>query len=385
MPDIEGQQFVTDFREAGIEEVMIDTDRGMDRVDVPSAEDVGQDIVEAGHAEALGIPEPADQPEASTVRESIGIREEIDNARQIRTEARDAVASIMDEARFGRPVEVEKVDRTVSSMMDSILRNSNALISLNRIKTKDDYTFMHSVSVCALMISFCQAMKIDVDTARQIAVGAMLHDVGKAKTPQEILTKAGKLSAEEFTIMREHVVDTKKLLSETPGIAPLSVTLAAEHHERFDGSGYPAGLRDGDISPFGQMVAIADVYDAMTSNRTYQKGMEPAEVVRRIYGWSGSHFEKTMVQGFIKSVGIYPVGTLVRLENGLLGFVLDFTTENLLHPLLRVVYDLRKNWRVSPYDLDLSDRYQDDRQYRIITHESPEQWNLNPQNFLQLA
>lgn len=197
------------------------------------------------------------------------------------------------------------VEPSVSKMTSSILRNGGALLSLCRIKDKDNYTFQHSVSVGALMVSFCNAMGMSKEVIHHAGIGGMLHDIGKMKIPDRILNKPGKLTEQEFAVMKCHVVESKQILLQTTGISETAVLVAAQHHERHDGSGYPAGLKGEEISQLGQMAAIVDVYDALTSDRCYHKGMAPTDALRKIYEWSKFHFNPQLVQAFMRSIGIY--------------------------------------------------------------------------------
>jgi len=361
--------------EHGLKFLYIDTDKGLDVPDAPTQQEVFEEI--ETELDQMSFAAPTQPPKR------VEIHEELDIAARVKDEARSFVSSLMEEVRLGKQVHVEKAESLVSNMIDSILRNQNALISLSGIRTKDEYTFMHSVGVCALMVSFTSSAGVDRDITSKAGVGALLHDMGKVKTPENILNCQGKLTDREFGIMKEHVVHSRELMMAVDGIDAVSITMAGEHHERWDGSGYPAGLKNGQISKLGQMIAIVDVYDAMTSDRCYQKGMQPAEVVRRLYEWSQFHFPREIVEEFIKCVGIYPVGTLVRLESGLLGFVTDLLSENLLLPVVRVVFDTRKNWRVTPYDMNLAEKNEKGLADRIVTHETPEKWGLKASTYLE--
>jgi HD-GYP domain len=169
----------------------------------------------------------------------------------------------------------------------------------------------------------------------------------------------------------------------TPNISQIAVEVAGQHHERFDGTGYPDGLKGDEISVFGQMAAIVDVYDAITSDRVYHKGMQPTDALRKIFEWSKFHFNHQLAQSFAKAIGIYPVGTLVMLESGLLGVVMEQREKSLLQPLVRIVYDAKRNYPVAPKEIDLSRPLGQGGGDRIVGHESPEKWKIDPQKHLQ--
>ncbi len=354
----------------GIREVYIDTDKGLDVDDAPTEEEVNQEI----QAELKKVVEPE-------IKNSnpVPIQEEIVKAKEIKKEAKQTVKNIMDDIRFGKRIEIEKVDHVVMKMISSIFRNQDALISLGRIKQADEYTYMHSMSVCILMISFGKHLGFDSKQLKEVGVGAMLHDIGKMKVSQEILNSKRLLTDEEYNQMKKHVEYSRILLEEIPGIADTSVLLAAQHHERVDGSGYPNGLIGNEISKYGQAAAIVDVYDAITSERCYSHGVSPTEVLRKLFEWSKFYFNSELVQQFIRCIGIYPVGTLVLLESGMLCIVLNHGEKGLLHPVVRIIYDTKTEKHITPYDFDLSQGGTEDK---IKSYESPNIWQIRPEMYL---
>ncbi len=370
---VKDEKTVERIIEHGIKEVYIDTDKGLDVPDAPTEEEVKRDVEKRIRKKVS---------KKQDITNPVSIEDELPRAKEIKKEAKQIVDRIMNDIRLGRQIEIEKVDHLVDRISESIFRNDQALTSLCRIKEKDEYTFMHSVSVGVLMISFARTLNIKPKTIREIGIGAILHDTGKMKIPLEILNKPGRLTEEEFKKIKEHVVYSEEILSHTPGISPVSVHVAAEHHERFDGSGYMRGLKDGEISLYGQMAAIVDVYDAMTSDRCYHKKIEPTEALRRMFEWGGSLFKEGLVHQFIKCVGIYPVGSLVRLESGLIGIVLEQGKENLLYPVVRVIYDTRSDCFIPPYTIDLYNSLKDGIEDPIVTYEDPERWHIETETYM---
>ena len=217
-------------------------------------------------------------------------------------------------------------------------------------------------------------MGIDRETIELVGIGGLLHDIGKMKVPDRILNKPGKLTDKEFEIMKKHVGYSSFLLENTPGLTPTSISIATEHHERFDGSGYPLGIKGDEISQFGQMAAIVDVYDALTSDRIYHAGMEPTEVLKKMLEWSEHHFNTTLVHNFIRTIGIYPVGTLVRLESGYFAVVIEQNHADLLHPKVRMIFNAKAQCYISPRDVDLAKPGSADR---IVTFEVPSRWGID--------
>ena len=332
---------------------------GLDVADAPKEEEVKQEI-QTKIDKVMDLDTKAIEP--------VPIQEELVRAKEIKREARETIHNIMEDIRFGNQIKRDKVEHIVMKMVSSIFRNQNALISLGRIRTVDEYTYMHSMSVCILMISFGKHLRFDLNQLRDVGVGAMLHDIGKMRVPQEILHSKKPLSDEEYEKMKEHVEYGRILLEETPGISDTSVLVAAQHHERLDGSGYPTGLAGNDISKCAQIAAIVDVYDAMTSERCYNRGLPPTEALKKLFEWSERYFNRELVQQFIRCVGIYPVGSLVRLESGMIAIVLNNDDKSLLHPVVRVIYDTNKGKYTLPYDIDLShqaEKNHADRTYKL--------------------
>lgn len=359
---------------AGIRSVVIDCAKGIDVKDAPTLEEAQSKI----DAEVLAI---AAQP----VITRVSLADEIGRATSIRKQACGLVKTVMQDARLGRVVELDKVAPMVESITDSILRNPGALAGLLRIKSKDDYTFLHSVSVCTLMVAFCNVRKIDSGTTYQAGLGGLLHDTGKALVPDHILNKAGSLTDEEFAIIKKHPRDGHDILVRSPGISSIALDITLHHHERRDGSGYPDKYHESQISELTRMAAIVDVYDAITSDRSYHKGMPAAEALRKIVEWSKFHFDPALAQEFVRCVGIYPVGTLVLLESGRLAVVTEAHETSLLTPTVNVFFNTKSMSYVHPVQIDLARPVGFGGGDRIVRHESPSKWKVDPIRFLSVA
>ncbi|HEY1044109.1 MAG TPA: HD-GYP domain-containing protein [Telluria sp.] len=360
----------------GIREVVIDASRGLDVQHAPT-------LAEAQAATELQIAELANSSPAPVQRVSLGA--ELQRAATVRNQAAGLVRSVMQDARLGRAVQVEQVGDMVENITGSILRNPGALVGLLRIKNADDYTFLHSVAVCTLLVAFCRSRGMDADTTYQAGLGGLLHDIGKAKVPDRVLNKPGRLTDEEFDIIRRHPRDGYEILLKSPEIGPIPLDITLHHHERCDGTGYPDRQAGEAISELAQMAAIVDVYDALTSDRCYHKGMPAADALRKIFEWSKFHFNPTLAQEFIRCVGIYPVGTLVLLESGRLGVVTEPHETRLLEPKINVFFHTGRRAYITPTSIDLSKPFGHGGADRIVSHESPDKWNVDPMRFLQIA
>ncbi|MEW5770756.1 MAG: HD-GYP domain-containing protein [Pseudomonadota bacterium] len=368
--EVRDAQRVQEIRALGLREVYIDTQKGLDVVDAPTQAEVDARL-------AKDMAAIAATPAEETRRASLA--EEVRRARLLHGEANRVVKGILHDIRLGRQVELEQVEPLVERMVDSIFRNQDALLPLVRLKDHDSYTFQHSVSVCALLVSFARGLGMERALIKEVAIGGLLHDVGKAKVPDEILNKPAKLTDAEFAKMKSHVVQSIVILQNTPGISQIALDVAGQHHERFDGSGYPNKLKGAEISLYGRMGAIVDVYDALTSDRVYHKGMAPTAALGRLLEWSKFHFDPELVRAYIRAVGIYPTGTLVRLESGRLGVVVEQHADKPMQPKVRVMFHAVHQHYLPPEPLDLA---RPDCQDRIVGHEEYESWGIDPQRWL---
>ncbi|HEY0585047.1 MAG TPA: HD-GYP domain-containing protein [Pseudoduganella sp.] len=372
---ISSQEQIQKIIQAGIHDVVIDASKGLDVEDAPS-------LAEAQAATEREVEEIAKEP-ARIIRTSLG--EELQRAAQIRSQAAGVVRNVMADARLGKAIEIGSVQPVVQNITESILRNPGALLGLLRIKSKDDYTFLHSVSVCALLVAFANARGMEENIVREAGLGGLLHDTGKALVPDAILNKPGPLTDEEFAIIKKHPMDGFDILKQSPDVPALALDITRHHHERRDGTGYPDKLAGDDISEIAQMAAIVDVYDAITADRVYHKGLPAAAALRKIYEWSKHHFNPKLVQEFMRCVGIYPVGTLVMLESGRLGVVVEPHESNLLAPKVNVFFNTRNNVYIKPETVDLSRGLGFGGGDKIVGHESPSKWQVDPMRFLTLA
>lgn len=346
--------------------VWIDTSKGLD-VEEGQATETQERIaatVELTLAQANTATVPAQRA---------SITEEAERAVKICANSKQAVASMFSETRMGTALNADDALSIVDEISSSVMRNPGALISLARLKNKDDYTYMHSVAVCALMVSLAKRLELDDAQVREAGMAGLLHDIGKMMIPIEILDKPGKLTNEEFTIVKNHPSEGYKMLLEGSGVSAISLDVCLHHHEKVNGSGYPDNLADEQISLYAKMGAVCDVYDAITSNRPYKNGWEPAESLRKMAEWSKGHFDQRIFQAFVRSVGIYPTGSLVRLESGRLAVVLEQCDKSLLTPIVKVFFSIKSNCRIVPEITDLSRPSCNDK---IASYEDPAKWNI---------
>lgn len=368
---LEDEDTLRQIRQLGVHELYIDTERGHDVPHAPTQTEVDERLERTMEVIADATP----QPQPTT------LNEERREAQRIHQEAMQLIHGLMEDVRLGRQIDLEQASPLVWEMVDSLFRNRDALLGLTRIRHTDRYTFEHSVNVAVLMAAFARSLELERNIIYMVGLGGLLHDIGKTLVPQHILNKPGRLSEKEFAVMRGHVVHTHTLLSQIPGIPPVALSVAAEHHERFDGSGYPNKLKGEAISRYGRMAAIADVYDAITSNRVYHQGMEPHIALRKLLEWSSHHLDPELTQQFIRCVGIYPIGSLVRLQSERLAIVVGRGREGMRQPLVRLVLDIKRRRYLNQDVLDLSDAAQAGQE-RIVRVESTEKWRIHPETIL---
>jgi len=327
--------------ESPIKEVWIDISKGLD---------INTDDASSGTVQVIAEEVP---PAPPVVQKKTSFNDEVKRAANICAKGKEAVVSMFQEARMGLAIEAEAAAPLVEEISNSVLRNPGALISLARLKTADDYTFMHSVAVCALMIALARKLGLDEQQTRDAGMAGLLHDLGKAMIPMEILNKPGKLTDEEFDLVKTHPEEGHKLLLGGIGISEMTRDVCLHHHEKIDGSGYPKRLNGETMSLFAKMGAVCDVYDAVTSNRPYKAGWDPAESIKRMAEWKG-HFDPVVFQAFVKSLGIYPIGSFIRLESGKLGVVIEQGEQSLLKPKVRVFFSTKSQAYIKPETIDLA-------------------------------
>lgn len=316
---------------------------------------------------------PLSEAIAPAGRGPVPLSEEVAHAAKICVAGKAAVTSMFLEARMGNAIDAAGVVDLVEDISNSLARNSSALISLARLKTADDYTFMHSVSVCAMMIALARQLNQNEETVRIAGMAGLLHDVGKMMLPIEVLNKPGRLTDAEFALVKTHPVKGHAFLLKGVNIDKVTLDVCLHHHEKVDGSGYPHGLDGSQISLFAKMGAVCDVYDTITSNRPYKAGWDPSESLRLMGTWANGHFDLPVFLAFAKTLGIYPVGSLVRLNSGHIGVVTEQTKLSLTMPVVKLFYVIASGKWIEPVVLDLS---LPGCKEKIIAREDPAKWNF---------
>ena len=282
-----------------------------------------------------------------------------------RLNAIHTIRNIMEDIDIEKCVDEEVKDRlnidmarnSVSKILDDLSFNRELIISLLDLRTYNDYTFAHSVNVTILSLVLGTALSLNEAEIKDLGIGTLLHDIGMARVPKKVYLKSGPLSKEEFDLVKNHTKIGYELLKWNRDMSLVSAHIAYQHHERMNGLGYPRKLSGEKIHRFAQIVMVADVYDALTSDRTYRKRVLPHEAVEFLMGGAGTLFSLRVVEAFVKHVAIYPVGVIVKLNNGEKGVVSKVNKPLLARPVIKIIYDRENKILNNPYKIDLSKEF----------------------------
>lgn len=303
-------------------------------------------------------PAPAARGGAKAIDRRVdALERELEVARPLYRRSQAVLDTLLDDIRLGRSIDGDKAKDLVKDMMESVIRNPDALVWLTNLKDKDKYTSMHSINTGVFALVFGRYIGLPAQQLYALGLGALLHDVGKVKVPSHILNKPGRLTPDEFKAMQRHPAYGRELLADLKDIPGAAVDIAYMHHERADGSGYPQKLRGRAIPLLARIVGMIDYYDAVTSARVYKDPSPPHQVVKELYSMRDVAFDGRMVDKFIRCVGIYPVGTLLELSSGEIGVVIAVEPSDLTRPVMRMVLDRDRRpcdppriWRLSAPD-----------------------------------
>jgi len=266
--------------------------------------------------------------------ESLDLLHEVNDAERLYEHAKGITQTMFKQVRLGKAIDTVECLRLVDEIAASVSRSSSILTSVVRLKLADEYSYIHSVAVCALMVSLGKTLGMDDASCKEAGLAGYLHDVGKAFIPPEILNKPGKLTDQEFRIIQRHPALGYDYLRGNPKVPDYASTVCLHHHEKLDGSGYPGKQQGNAITVYARMAAICDVYDAITSDRPYKQGWDPAESIAQMASWDG-HFDRPMFLAFVRTLGIYPVGSIVKLKSGRRGLVIKQNQDDLTKPVVK--------------------------------------------------
>ncbi len=331
------------------------------------------------------LPEVTDKAEPVQPKKSangITLDQEMIKASKLYDDAKSLQHKILNSLTEHKTINVLEAKESTDAIVDSIFRNQDALACMTRLRIKDEYLVEHSLNVSILMTIFAKYLAFDREVIEQLALGAFLHDIGKVLVPPEILHKPGKLSPEEYGVMKSHVDLGMEVLKDSPGLSGPIKEIIAQHHERLDGKGYPKQLNDQQITQYGRMIAIVDSYDAMTAERVYKAGMHPIKAFKILMKEADNGYDTALVEQFVNCLGIYPIGTLVKLTSGKLGLISRLNKTQPLLPFVRVFYSTRLNQAIAMEELDLSQTKHKDQIDCCI---KPQDFNINLLRFFKAA
>jgi putative nucleotidyltransferase with HDIG domain len=362
-----------EIQRSGVANCWIDVSKGTD----VAAEKPPEPAAARQPAPAKPVPRAAPQPAPvkpvpPAAPKRVALSDELQRAAQVRARSAETMRRMFTDVRMGNAIQPSECVSLVDDIVESINRHPDALLSLARLKTADEYTYMHSAAVCALMVALGRQLGFNEAQCREAGMAGMLHDLGKAAMPQDVLNKPGKLTDEEFAIIKQHPVRGYEMLLAGGATSDSVMDVVRHHHERVDGTGYPDRLKGEEISLLSRMGAVCDVYDAVTSNRPYKAGWDPAHALAQMASWKG-HFDETIFQSFVKSVGIYPVGSLVRMRSGRLAVVLEQNPSALTKPRVKLFFSTKAGLPLKPQVMDLGASHVTDQ---IEAREPPEKWNF---------
>ncbi|MEM5507538.1 HD-GYP domain-containing protein [Pseudoalteromonas sp. AS71] len=303
--------------------------------------------------------------------------QEMGKAKKLYDEAKTLQIKAFKDIKAGRDIDIAPFKELASGFMDSVFRNQDALACLTQMRQKDAYLLEHSINVSILMGIFAKHLSIEKNIIVELTTGALLHDIGKIKIPDEILNKPGRFTDEEFKIMKLHSLFSKEILEES-GLTGIAVDIAGMHHERLDGKGYPFGKKGDEISQYVRMASIVDVYDALTAERVYKAGMEPIKAFKILKDGCPDSFDPVLLNKFIQCIGIHPVGTLVRLSSQKVGLVTESNPSTPLKPIVKTFYSAKHSRYTEIKDIDLSNKKTLDTLESAV---KPKEYNIDLERF----
>jgi HD-GYP domain-containing protein (c-di-GMP phosphodiesterase class II) len=299
-------------------------------------------------------------------------RSDRQRAKQLVSRSLKVLRAAFTDVRLGRAVRMDEVKAIVDDIAGAVERSPRTLLEVLQLKQKDEYTYMHSIAVCTLMVNAARHMGKGAAETREYGLAGLLHDLGKMGVSDTILNKAGKLTEAEFLEVRDHPERGYRILTQSPNVPEMALDVCRHHHEKMDGSGYPFGLPADAISLVARLGAVCDVYDALTSERVYKNAWSPAEALTAMWSWEG-HFDRTVLFSFMQSIGVFPPGMLVQLRSNRLALVLE-NKRRKTRPHVLAFYATRDRAFVALQELVIQDNLANDS---IVAWAQPEEWGFD--------
>ncbi|MFC1561879.1 HD-GYP domain-containing protein, partial [candidate division KSB1 bacterium] len=392
---IDSPEKLAKIKRSNIKFLFIDTAKAR-KIELPPEEEKPKEVEKPEPiVEKIEEPEPEPEPEEEmldsfdedSVKKPkimgalVPFDEELEQAREVKTAAVSNVKNMLENVAAGKSFETEEAKKDVNGMVKSIFRNKDALLSLTRLKSFDEYTFTHSVNVTVLSIALAQDLGFTKEEINQVGFGGMVHDIGKMLVPDEVLNKPGKLTPDERVIIQKHTTFGKELLEKRGDIPEVAIRMAWEHHEKINGSGYPEGKTKDQLQKESMVTSVADVYDALTSARVYKPGMPPPQALSFIKSKCDTEFNTEYTDKFLETIGIYPIGSVVEFNSGQIGIVNEVNRDDLFKPTVLMVLNNKKQ-KVAPRIIEPS-RY-DPMELKIIRYHDPDMFEIVVEEYLDV-
>jgi len=314
---------------------------------------------------------------------TIPFQEELESAKQAHDQLQETYEQIYTDIIDNNKLDIVRVKEAMAPMVDSVIRNPDAFLLLTQLKRSDEYAYNHAMSCSVLAVALGRHIGLPRLMIRDLALGALLFDVGRAKLPTELLNAPRKLSKAEMHVIHQHVETSLEAISQTPGASQEVLDMVATHHERHDGSGYPRGLRGDQIPLFGRIAGLVDSYDAITSKRPYADTLSSYEAARELYEWRDGAFQAALVEQFIQVIGIYTMGTIVELSDGRVGVVTSQHREARMRPVVTILLNREKEFMDEFEEVDLrrEKRGLDQQELKIAKSLPKGSYDIDPAEF----
>jgi len=311
------------------------------------------------------------------------VEDELVYSKQCHSQLTQMVDNIIADVEAGKTINIKETKSIVSNMVESVARNPDAFLLLTKLRDTDTYTYHHAMDVSILSVVMGRHLGLSKKELQDLAIGTLLFDIGKMKLPPRLLNKPGRLTDEEFALVKKHVEYSVEIIQSIKGISQSALEIARYHHERHNGCGYPEGLHGTQIPVFARIAAIVDCYCAITRNRCYNRAISPHEAIKQMYEWGGIDFQMELVEQFIQCLGIYPTGSLVELTTGEVGVILSQNRFRRLRPKVMLILDPRKIAYEHFPIIDLIKETEDEEgnELEIIAAHEPGSFGIDPKTF----
>lgn len=358
---IPNQSTIDRLRSSGVQEVIIDLNKGDD----------------LGHGAESHKVDPFDHPDL--------IVENVNRSVQVHDQMLHQTKDMMEQVRAGKEIDARQADAQVSMMIDQLIEDPQSMLCVSVLKNSDEYTYDHCVNTAILALFVGKSLNLPERELMVLGKGMLLHDIGKCMIPHSVLTKPGRLTAEEANVVKSHVAKGAAYLRKTKHIEPSVLAMVTQHHERLDGSGYPDGLKGDQIEPYARLAGLIDVYDAMIHENHYKDSDDPTAVLKELSESVGSKFDPTAFKGLSDSIGIYPPGTILMLDTGEIALAFQPNARNPYRPRVLLLTAKDGSFYSQPTPVCLMDQEHDQKTYRrsILTTMSLEDTNFNPFKILK--